>query len=196
VTKSEIFKSLNYVDGTRVKRIEVTKIVLNNPPSISPLMEIAFEDNGVISSKACWILEFVAKKNIQLILTHIDTFTLGFSKVQLDSSVRPMAKICELLMKAFFSKSKSDVQTKLKQYHLEKITTSCFDWLIGEHKVAAKAYSMTSLYLLGNKFEWIRPELQMILEQNYSLGSAAYKARARQIFVLINKNNQNQKREA
>ena len=55
---------------------------------------------------------------------------------------------------------------------------------------------MTSLYLLGNKFEWIRPELQMILEQNYSLGSAAYKARARQILVLINKNNQNQKREA
>ena len=84
MTKSEIFKSLNYVDGTRVKRIEVTKIVLNNPPSISPLMEIAFEDNGVISSKACWILEFVAKKNIQLILTHIDTFTLGISKVQLD----------------------------------------------------------------------------------------------------------------
>ncbi|MGB5227000.1 MAG: adenylosuccinate lyase [Eudoraea sp.] len=193
MTKSELFKSLNYVDGTRVKRIEVTQMVLNNPPVISPLMEIAFEDNGVISSKACWILEFVAKKDIQVILTHIDTFTLGISKVQLDSSIRPVAKICELLMKAFFSKSKNEVQTKLKEYHLEKITTSCFDWLIGEHKVASKAYSMTSLYLLGNKFEWIRPELQIILEQNYSLGSAAYKARARQILALINKKNKTKK---
>lgn len=189
MTKSELFKSLNYVDGTRVKRIEATQIVLNNPHCISLLIEIAFEDNGVISSKACWILEFVAKKDIQLILINIDGFTKGISKVQLDSSVRPMAKICEILMKAFFSKSKSDVQKKIKENHLEKITTSCFDWLIGEHKVAAKAYSMTSLYLLSKKFEWIRPELQMILEQNYSLGSPAYKARARQILMLLNKKN-------
>jgi hypothetical protein len=191
VTKSELFKSLNYVNGTRDKRIEVTQMVLNNPNSISPLMEIAFEDSGVISSKACWILEFVAKKDIQLILINIDGFTMGISKVQLDSSVRPMAKICEILMKAFSSKSKNDAQTKLKEYHLEKITTSCFDWLIGEHKVAPKAYSMTSLYLLSKKFAWIRPELQMILEQNYSLGSPAYKARARQILTLINKKIQN-----
>jgi len=191
VTKSELFKLLNYVDGTRDKRSEVTQFVLNNPQFISSLMEIAFEDNGVMSSKACWILEFIAKKNIQLILINIDGFTTGMSKVQLDSSVRPMAKICEILTKAFFSKSKNEVQTKLKEYHLEKITTSCFDWLIGEHKVAAKAYSMTSLYLLSEKFEWIRSELQMILEQNYSLGSAAYKARARQILTLINKEIEN-----
>jgi hypothetical protein len=81
VTKSELFKSLNYVNGTRDKRIEVTQMVLNNPNSISPLMEIAFEDSGVISSKACWILEFVAKKDIQLILINIDGFTMGISKV-------------------------------------------------------------------------------------------------------------------
>jgi len=192
VTKSELFKSLNYVDGTRDKRIEITQLMLNNPDIISPLMEIAFEDNGMISSKACWILEFVAKKDIQLILVNIDAFTMGMSKVQLDSSVRPVAKICEILIKAFFSKLKNEVQTKLKEYHLEKITTSCFDWLIGEHKVAAKAYSMTSLYLLSKKFEWIQPELHMVLEQNYSFGSAAYKARARQILILINKKNENQ----
>lgn len=192
MVKSELFKSLNYVNGTRDKRIEVTQIILDNPHLISPLMAIAFEDNRVYSSKACWILEFVAKKDIQLILRNIDVFILGMSKVQLDSSIRPIAKICEILMKAFFSISKNDVQTTLKEYHLEKITTSCFDWLIGEHKVAAKAYSMTSLYLLSNKFDWIQPELQMVLEQNYSLGSAAYKARARQILSLIIMKNKKQ----
>jgi len=64
-------------------------------------------------------------------------------------------------------------------YHLEQMGAACFDWLIGEHKVAAKAYSMTSLLLLGHRFEWIHPELKMVLQQNYSSGSAAYKARAR-----------------
>lgn len=187
MTKSDLLKSLNYVNGTRAKRIEVTRVILNNPHLVSPLMAIAFEDNPVYSSKACWILEFIAKKDIHLILLYINDFTLGISKVHLDSSVRPMAKICEILMTAFFSKSKNEVQTTLTERHLDRITTSCFDWLIGEHKVAAKAYSMMSLYLLGNKLDWIEPELQMVLEQNYSLGSAAYKARARQILTLITK---------
>ncbi len=187
MTKSDLLKSLNYVDGTRAKRIEVTQVILNNPHLVTPLMAIAFEDDRVYSSKACWILEFIAKKDIHLILLYIDDFTLGISKVHLNSSVRPMAKICEILMTAFFSKSKNEVQTTLKERHLDRITTSCFDWLIGEHKVAAKAYSMTCLYLMSKKIDWIQPELQMLLEQNYHSGSAAYKARARQILTLITK---------
>ena len=188
MTKSELLNLLNYVDGTQDKRIKVAQLVLNNPNFIEPLMEIAFEDDGVISSKACWILENVAKRDLQQLLIHIDTFISGISKVHLDSSVRPVAKICEILTKAYFSKSNNNIHTILKEVHLEKIMDSCFDWLIGNHKVATKAYSMTSLYLLGEKFKWIRPELKVLLEQNYGLGSAAYKARARQILALINKN--------
>ena len=182
----ELFKALNYVNATRDKRLEVIRIFLDNPHLIPPLMAIAFEGKGKFSSKACWILEFVAKKDMGLILENIDDFVFGMSKVQLDSSVRPIAKICEILMKAYFSKSVNEVQNSIKENHLEKITTSCFDWLIGEHKVAAKAYSMTCLYLLGKKFDWIHSELQLVLEQNYHLGSAAYKARAKQILTLFN----------
>lgn len=188
MTKSELLESLNYVNGTRHKRLEITELVLNNTGNIAPLMEIAFDDHGSISSKACWILEFIAKKDLKYILMHTDSFIIGISKVHLESSVRPMAKICELLMTAFFSNSKNDVQDSLKDDQLKRITSCCFDWLIGDHKVAAKAYSMSSLYLLGAKFEWVRPELKLVLEQNYYMGSAAYKARARQILALIKKN--------
>jgi hypothetical protein len=90
-----------------------------------------------------------------------------------------MAKICEYLIVAYFRKKDTDVKNVLTEKHLEEITSACFDWLIGNHKVAAQAYSMTCLLLLGRKFDWIHPELKMVLEQNYSSGSAAYKARAR-----------------
>jgi len=46
---------------------------------------------------------------------------------------------------------------------------------------------MTCLLLLGRKFDWILPELKMVLEQNYENGSAAYKARARMTIEKINK---------
>ncbi|WP_297792141.1 adenylosuccinate lyase [uncultured Eudoraea sp.] len=188
MTKAELLESLNYVNGTRYNRQETTELVLDNPGNIAPLMEIAFEDRGSISSKACWILEFIAKKDLKYILMHTDSFIHGISKVHLDSSVRPIAKICEILMKVYFSSSNNDVRDSLKDDHLKRITSCCFDWLIGDHKVAAKAYSMSSLYLLGEKFEWIRPELKLVLEQNFYAGSAAYKARARQILALIKKN--------
>ena len=105
--------------------------------------------------------------------------------MHLDSAVRPMAKICEFLIKAYFAESGSDIQKNLTDHHLELIATTCFDWLIGEHKVAAKAYSMTSLLLLGRKFDWIHSELKIIIEQNYHNGSAAYKARARHTLAKL-----------
>lgn len=156
-----------------------------NPKLIKPLMYIAYKDYDPISSRACWVMEFTAKENLSYLFPYLDEFTSNLGTVKLDSSVRPIAKICEHLIKAYFSRTENKVQTVLTEDHLERIATACFDWLIGEHKVAAQAYSMTSLLLLGRKFDWIHPELKMVLERNYSQGSAAYKARARMTLAKI-----------
>jgi len=179
VTKEELHLSLKYINATRKKRMEMANMVLENSDLAEPLLEIAFDADDPVSSKACWILEYVAKENLTYILPHINFFSDHINYVKLDSSVRPMAKICEYLVKAYFSKKKNETQNTLTTENLELIATSCFDWLIGDHKVAAKVYAMTSLFLLGRKIDWIHPELKMVIEQNYALGSAAYKARAR-----------------
>jgi len=103
----------------------------------------------------------------------------------LHPSVRPMAKICEYLILGYFKKADIKVRKALSEEHLENIATACFDWIIGNHKVAAQAYSMTCLHLLGQKYDWIHPELKMVLEKNYAQGSAAYKARARMILAKL-----------
>ncbi|MGB5821517.1 MAG: adenylosuccinate lyase [Saonia sp.] len=185
MTRTELYTSLDYVNHSREKRMEMANLVLSNPDLITPLLEIVFDTKDPISSKASWVLEFTAKRNLSFIFPFLDTFTSNIGLVHLDSSVRPMAKICEYLILAYFSKQPNKAQKVLKEQHLEKITTACFDWLIGDHKVAAKAYSMTSLYLLGKKFSWIHPELRMVLEQNYNTGSAAYKARARHTLAKL-----------
>ncbi|NNE78399.1 MAG: adenylosuccinate lyase, partial [Pricia sp.] len=163
----------------REERAKMSALVFNNPHLIGPLLEIAFAVDNPISNRACWVLEFTVKNEISLILPFIDHFTSSISNLRQESSIRPMAKICEILIKAYFSKTENEAQLVLSENHLEKITTACFDWLIGNHKVAAKAYSMTCLLLLGRKFDWIHPELKMVIEKNYGQGSAAYKARAR-----------------
>ncbi|QXP53509.1 adenylosuccinate lyase [Cellulophaga sp. HaHa_2_1] len=185
MTTQELYTSLNYVNHSKEKRAEMAGVISNNPELITPLLKVAFTINDPISCKACWVLEFTAKENLPFIFPHLDTFSKNLTSVYLDSAVRPMAKICEYLTKSYFSKTPNTTQDALTKKHLEKITAACFDWLITDQKVAAQAYAMTSLLLLGEKFKWILPELKIILEQNYSKGSAAYKARARLTLAKI-----------
>lgn len=184
--KSDLYKALNYVDSSRKRRSEMAEVVLSNEDLILSLIEIIHLEEDPISCKASWILEFSFKKRSSILYPYLNNFTKIITKVNLDSSVRPLAKICELLVQSYFSNTPNESQKHINETHLNKITTACFDWLIGEHKVAAKAYSMTSLFLLGQKFEWIHPELKMILEQNYANGSAAYQARARMVLKKLN----------
>jgi len=185
MNKGQLYNALNYVNHSREKRMEMAMLISKNPHLVKPLLEIAFDDINPISSKACWVMEFTAKENLPYLFPYLDRFTSTIGSLKLDSSVRPMAKICEYLIKAYFQTKDSKVRKALEEKHLEEILSACFDWLIGDHKVAAKAYSMTCLLLLGRKYEWIHPELKMVLVQNYNTGSAAYKARARMTLEKI-----------
>lgn len=186
MTKEELYDLLlSSADHSREKRQQLSNLALGNPKLMKLLLEIGFNCKDPVSPKACWVIEFSVKQNVALIYPFLDIFTENLSGLTNDSSVRPCAKICEILITQFFSKSKNITQKKLTDKHLERITTACFDWLIGDHKVAAKAYSMTSLLLLGKKYDWIHPELKMVLEQNYESGTAAYKARARMTLAKL-----------
>lgn len=181
----QLYKAFDRVDHSLAKRTEISDLIMERPKNIGTLMQIAFQIDDPISPKAGWVLEYIAKDHINLLLPYMDKFTKHAGTVHRDSAIRPMAKICEYLMKSYFGSEDVVTRNTLTTEHLLKITTLCFDWLIGEHKVAAKAYSMTSLLLLGRKFDWIWPELRMILEQNYQNGSAAYRARARMTLAKI-----------
>lgn len=185
MNKAQLCETLDKVNHSREKRMEMALLVSENPQLIEPLLEIAFDDLNPISSKACWVMEFTAKENLPYLFPYLDRFTSTIGLLKLDSSVRPMAKICEYLIKGYFQKKDLQIKNALKKKHLEEITSACFDWLIGNHKVAAQAYAMTCLLLLGRKYDWIHPELKIILEQNYANGSAAYKARARMTLAKI-----------
>jgi threonine synthase len=124
---------------------------------------------------------------LKFILPYIDTFTRSLSSLNLQSSIRPASKICSLLVENHYSNKTALSKKALTKQHLNTIAEAAFDWLIGDHKVAPKAYSMTTLLLLGKDITWIHPELQVILKQNYVNGSAAYKARARMTLKALKK---------
>jgi hypothetical protein len=185
MTSEELKKALDDVDHTRKKRMEMAEWVLGQANLIPILLQIAEKDEHPISSRACWVLEFAITNDLTLIFPYVEEFIAVLPKIRLESSVRPMAKICELITTSYFKSKNDQTSTFLKDEHLVLMATVCFDWLIGPYKVAPKAYSMASLFYLGQNREWIHEELKLVLEQNYSKGSAAYKARARMILAEL-----------
>lgn len=187
MTLEALHKELTYVNAARENRLKYANIILNDLSLLPKLIEILFMVNDRTSCKAAWILEFACAKDLNIIIPYLDEFTSKISTIHLDSSVRPVAKICEFVVKAHYSKHDNTFKQALKSKHKERIIESCFDWMITEQKVAAKVYSMSNLLLLGQDYAWIHEELKLIIERDYHPGSAAYKARARQVLLKMKK---------
>ena len=185
MTSKLVAKLEKTLDHSRAKRNAFASYIIAHPDQLPALIAICKQVDTPISCKAAWALEYVCGKQLHIILPQIDDFLSCAKVVYQDPAVRPMAKICEHLILAYYKKKDQKVISSLTDTRKELITDLCFDWLISNQKVAAQAYSMTSLYLLGKDFDWIHPELKMILLQNYKNGSTAYKARARMVLNKI-----------
>lgn len=188
MTTEQLYKELNYVNHSREKRLFYAKLMQDNPVLVPKLLEILFTVDDKISPRAAWVFEFMCKHKIETVVPYLDIFTENMHKVHIDSAVRPVAKICEFLATAYASKSESKIKHALTETHKERIIENCFDYMINDVKVAAKAYSMTTLFLLGKEYDWVHPELARILEEDFTKQSAAFKARARQILKKIKRN--------
>lgn len=187
MTAQELHRQLN---AGRINKPDVDRIVarvLASPELVGPL----FKEVGIHDKEdnfaASWIFDHVMRKKLELIIPLLNDFIEGLNQMQSESSIRPMAHICQLLTQAYYKAKHPLFIDALSLAHLEKMATVCFDWLIEEHKVATKVFAMTSLFHLGKTFDWIRPELKSVLEQHIPKGSAGFQNRGIKILNKLKK---------
>lgn len=186
MTTDQLHAELSYVNHSRENRQKYALMVLNDTSLLPKVLELALQVDDKQSPRAAWLLEFVARENLDVIIPIFDGLFSKMQSVYKDAGVRPMAKICEYTIEAYY-KDHTKIKQALTEVHKEQIIENCFDWMINEEKVATKAYSMNCLFLLGKDYDWIHPELVTILKRDYAQQSAAFKARARQILKKIEK---------
>ena len=178
---TEFQKNLDSVTGHRANRHKYADEVLGNPELFPELIQLCFLTSNKNTAKACWILELVSYEKPEWFQEHLDFFCSNIKNQTDKSAIRALSKICLLLTISHFKKK----EISLTENQLQQITESCFDWLITDVKVASKCYSIRALHLLGNHFDWIHPELKVILDKDYNSHSAAYKAVGREILKKI-----------
>ena len=186
--KPFLIRELNALENAmRIHRLKMAQLVLDNKTLFKPLLEIVFDTDNKLSIKAAWVLEFVCQKKLEWLAPYLNYFVKNIGTVKFDSAVRPISKICEFLAKDYTSNQHSTIKTYLKSVHIEKIIEVGFDWIIGNQKVAVKAYTMEFLFLFGKNYPWVHKELKLIIEQNIVKESCAYQARGKKILGWINK---------
>jgi hypothetical protein len=178
---SEFQKNLNYVTGHRANRQKYADEVLDNPELYAELVQLCFQNSDKNAPKAFWILEFVCYQKLEWLADYLDYFCSNIKNLKDESAIRPAAKICQLLVLSHYQKK----EVSLSLNHLEEIIESSFDWLINDIKVAPKAYSMRTLYILGQHYDWIHPELKTIITKDFPNHTAAYKAVAKEVLKKI-----------
>jgi len=177
--------------AARVNRLKAANYFIQHPESLADLIVLVFDTSYKLHHKAAWVLEFVVEHHLEWILPHphINEFTSNLSKLQNDSAIRPIAKICQWI--AFNYVKKEDVlfRNTINKKHIDLIIEVGFDWMIGDYKVASKVYSMNTLYYFGNlpnkEFNWLHIELKNIILQHINRGSAAYKSAGKKILELL-----------
>jgi hypothetical protein len=178
---TELEKKLNSVTGLRADRNKYADEILENQGLFPELIHLCFQSSYKNTAKACWILELVSYEKPEWFQEHLDFFCSNIKNISDKSAIRALSKICMLLAISHFKKK----EIQLTENQLQQITECCFDWLISDVKVASKCYAIRTLQLLGNHFDWIHPELKIILEKDYTYHSAAYKAVGREILKKI-----------
>ncbi|MFC4219914.1 adenylosuccinate lyase [Flagellimonas marina] len=156
----------------------VDKLILQ-PNMVGPLLKEVLIEEKEGTYNASWTFRHLIEKKLDYLLPFFDDFTEILGKLTSESTIRAMACVCEMVCVAYFKKKDPAFQNNISDEQLERIMTACFDWLISEMNMAPKVFSMTSLYYLGQKFDWVHPELRQVLEDTYASGSTGYKNRAK-----------------
>jgi hypothetical protein len=187
MTPEEFHKELSSVTTYRESRIQCTQLVLNNMYLLPSLISYLFKSNDKLSCQAASILELVCINQPYAISPHLDRFTQNIHKVTLETAIRHVSKICQLIAQAYVSKKHNVIKNNLSSNHTGHIVETCFDWLINEHKVVPKVFAMETLFLLGQEDQWIHDDLKQLLEKDFSTQSAAYKSRAKHVLARMKK---------
>ena len=185
MTFEKLYEELSHITALRENRLKYAHLVLADMTLFPKLIDILFMVDDKVSCRAARVFEFVCTDYIYALIPHLDNFTENLHRVHLDSAVRPVAKVCEFLAKANYSKENHTIKNALQPIQKDRIIEACFDWMINDGKIAPKAYAMNTLFLFGKDYNWVHPELVQILKHDYHAQSAGFKARARHILKKL-----------
>lgn len=139
------------------------------------LFDLFLNDEYRVVQRAAWPMSYAVEANPELIRPHFAKLFKNLKKPGIHNSV--VRNTLRLLQEI-------DVP---EEYEGELMDT-CFKYISDPAEMAAvKAFSLTVLENLSKKYSEIRPELKLIIEENWNHEGAAFRSRAKKILKRMSK---------
>jgi hypothetical protein len=157
----------------------IRDFVLQNPEYLPELAAFATNLANKNQYKGVWITEMLAETHPELLTPYINQISDVAAKYKHESAIRGISRTI-----LFLTTSKKTILTEAQQ---EKFIETSLDRLIGDDKVAPKVFAMYALGHYAKTQDWIKEELQQIINKDFAEQSAGYKAAAREVLRKISK---------
>lgn len=171
------FNRLAKSSASTICRNGIRDFIADNPSYMKDLVAFATDLSNKNQYKGVWIIEMLAETHTEMLLPFIDQIAHVASQYKHESAIRGISRTI-----LFLTRSKKITLTEEQQ---EKFIETSLDRLIGDDKVAPKAFAMYSLAHFAQKHDWIKEELQNIINKDFANQSAGYKAAAREVLRKI-----------
>jgi hypothetical protein len=161
----QLFDELSTLKAYKKDRVRLGSRAIEN--DLMPDLINFCHPDQVVSHQACWSLEqsfLIYEQDCYPFLDEIaDLYTTPINS----SGMRSLTKIASICVKKYYSPRTNNLQSLLTITHREQMLEGCFRSLI-EHvgKTANMAFATRALHELGKEFDWIYPELQVIIAQH------------------------------
>ena len=139
------------------------------------LMDLFFSGQYRLTQRAAWPFSYCLQHHPELISPYYNRLLDSLLDSGLHESVR------RNILRVF-----QDIVIPTK-YH-GRLMSCCFEFIQSNVVSAAiKAFSLTVLYHLSEKYKEIRPELKLIIEERWNVEKPSFHARAKKILKSLEK---------
>ena len=158
-SKAQCLKIGNWIGANQFRFDELFNLFLN--------------DEYRVVQRAAWPLSFCVIKYPTLIKKHFPKLLKNLSRPGLyDAVKRNTVRLLQFVI--------------IPEKHHGEVMNICFNYISSPGEaVAVKAFSLTVLQNLANKYPAIRNELKLVIEERWDFETVAFKSRARKILKEI-----------
>ena len=108
------------------QRDALVDTIIKNTELFTTLWELVLQEDQTDRWHCSWVFDNVLRKNLNLLIPILPSFTENISKLNSESVIRPVAHSCELVAKALYLKKNSSLILAITHTHKEILIESCF----------------------------------------------------------------------
>ncbi len=161
-------------EHSRTQALNIAAWACASKKNCKELMKCFMSDEYRLAQRAAWSVSWVARKKPEMIMPYIKDLVFQMQRTDIHNAViRNSIRILEQM-------------NIPKKFHGEVMNT-CFHFMETPSTPAAiKAFSLTTLFNLSKQYPEIKPELILMITENWDHETAAFKSRGRKILTQLN----------